>query len=263
MSDVVNEQKVRDMVRGLGDVEPNSAFRERVKRSFVSGVVGHGSDEREQRRYHLFMPLALAASLALLVGLANHYSGPRWALNRVGGTGQLVVDGHTVAPPIGGARAPLRPNALIHTTGGAEADLVCGELAALRIPSGAELTVPTAPGRWLGRLSNCTLRNGEVRLTTSPKFAGTRLLIHTDIATIEVTGTTLAAFAGSDSTCLCVLEGSARMMDREGASTRVDAGHRLTLFRDSRMPARAEEILPMERMKLEMMRDDAGATLGH
>jgi ferric-dicitrate binding protein FerR (iron transport regulator) len=261
-------EETREMLRGLRDEKPDPEYRERVRRSFVSGGVsleragtaaalgGRGAHQ-ERWRARLVVWLALAATIAPGVWLGNANMGPHWVLHRVTDVGQVLLDGR----PLNQERdlgVRLRPGALLTTSGDAEADLACGDLAVLRVPSGTELAVPTPLGRWFRRSSTCELRRGEARVATTSHFVGAKLSIRTNLAVIEVTGTTLAVFAGQDSTCLCVLEGSATMIDRGGTRSSVAAGNRVTLFQDARAPRR-EAILPMERMKLQMMRDDAAA----
>jgi ferric-dicitrate binding protein FerR (iron transport regulator) len=95
---------------------------------------------------------------------------------------------------------------------------------------------------------------GEVRFVTGPGFAGHRLDIHAPAARALVTGTTFAVITNADTTCVCVLDGTVTMEGVDGVREAVKAGTRRTVFRATGR-AYAEEILPMERMKLQMLQD--------
>jgi len=77
-------------------------------------------------------------------------------------------------------------------------------------------------------------------------------------ARIHAVGTTFAVIASPESTCVCVLEGEVRMEGVGGPAEVVTAGTRRTLF-TGRDEVVDEEIFPMERMKLEMLRDRVSA----
>jgi len=131
-------------------------------------------------------------------------------------------------------------------------DYVMNDHLSVQLAPESEMTVPEWPRRWLGSTASCEVTYGEARFTTGPSYSS-RLLVTSPLATIEVTGTTLAVISGQDSSCVCVLDGEVVMTDTDGTAHVVEAGTRRTVFREA--PAHVMEILPMERMKLEMHRD--------
>jgi ferric-dicitrate binding protein FerR (iron transport regulator) len=102
---------------------------------------------------------------------------------------------------------------------------------------------------------------GEARFTTGPDYPGVKLRIEGPSAMVDVVGTTLAVIVDGEETCVCVLEGEAMMMHRmTGDMAKVPSGMRRVV--DMSGNAVEEEITPMERMKLDMLRSAASEHLG-
>ena len=95
---------------------------------------------------------------------------------------------------------------------------------------------------------------------TGPDFSRGVLRFDAPDAAIEVRGTTLAVICEPDATCLCVLDGTAAMIDREGRVESVAPGTRRTVYRDGRAPL-VEAIRPMEQMKLDMLANQGDSLL--
>lgn len=258
------EEKARREVRALSQPVPASDYRERMKRAFADGTIDSALEppRAPSRRAGLWswgVGLAAAAALLLAVNFLNR--GPAWEVAQVTGEGEILVDARAFDAAGGGPTAEsITPGATVHASGEAQIDLICPGTIALQLPPGTRVTIPNSPGRWFGRESRCELTQGELRLVTGPSFPGARLLIAAPHAEIEITATTVAVIAGADSTCLCVLDGTAKMTRLDGSVETVAAGNRLTVFTAARDPFE-EEILPMERMKLQMLQDQAGPTL--
>jgi ferric-dicitrate binding protein FerR (iron transport regulator) len=72
-------------------------------------------------------------------------------------------------------------------------------------------------------------------------------------AVVDVTGTVFAVFRNSEGSCVCVLEGTVRMQHDAGAAEVLPLRRRLIPAQGE--PPREEPIRAMERMKLEMLRD--------
>ncbi len=229
------------------------AFRSRLRDEFVRGVVAPPSGRRARtwRRLARWLPAAAAAVLAVLVA-SNAGEAPR--VVRTTGDGDVRVDGRPEPALRGGAPArPLRPGARLHVPAGTELDLEWPGIARLQVPGGTELTIPRGPGRWFGRSCEIALEAGELRLTTLRRFEPARIAVRTPEARAIVTGTTLAVMRLADATCVCVLEGRVGMA-AGGSTAIVHPGTRRSVFRDGRAPL-VEPILPMEEMKLGMLRD--------
>ena len=201
----------------------------------------------------------IAAALLLVAGPLN--LGPAWKLTAATGTGTATIDGHLV--PLGAPAAlahRLHPGAEVVLPPEAQLDLELPGIAVMQITGGTRATVPGHRGRWFGRSVTASLTSGELRLSTGPAFAGTRLTVVTPRARAVVTGTTLAVLCNRDTSCVCVFEGRVAMIGGVGSDT-VRAGFRRTVFPDGRQPL-LEPIRPMEAMKLGMLREAAHRTLG-
>jgi hypothetical protein len=204
--------------------------------------------------------LAAAAVLAGFFLVLNRP--PAWEFAGTAGEGHVRVGDTRFPASEAGDRLPdlLRPGATIRIEGEAMLDIRVAGTFAVQMAPGSQMTVPTAPGRWIGRAAEGRVDEGEVRFVTGPRFAGASLKIGAPRANVHVTGTTFAVIASRDSTCVCVLDGAVTFERHGGDSRVVEAGMRRTIFADRDEPL-DEEIYAMERMKLQMLRDQAGAAL--
>ena len=257
------ERAVQERLRALPDAAPDPAFRDRLRGEFVSGTIAEAPGDRKARILP-FPPAVFAlAAAAVLAGLFLVINRPSpWQLAGASGEGHVRVGDVRFPTSEAGVRLPalLRSGVSIHTEGEAQIDLMVDGTLAIQMAPGSQLTVPAAPGRWLGRSTAGRVESGEVRFVTGPRFAGSRLAIGAPLATVHVTGTTFAVISSSDSTCVCVLDGAVTLEEHDGSTRSVEAGMRRTVFSAAADPL-DEEIYPMERMKLEMLRDQAGAAL--
>ena len=246
MTEERHDARVRDALQDVNAPPPDPAFRARLKREFASGDVrpalpdaSSTAGQRPRGRIvSIAVTVAAAASILLAVALERRARARSWVETSEPGGGARV---HTAGERIATGPEETR-------------DLRCGDWVVLQLAPSSEVELPGAPGRLLARTSTGAVWVGELRVVTGRAFAGTTLRLEAACGTVVVTGTTLAVIAGPDSTCLCVLEGRARIVARTGEATAVSEGRRATLFADGRRPVE-EEIFPMERMKLEMLRD--------
>ena len=151
----------------------------------------------------------------------------------------------------------LEPGTLIAVSGdmSAEFHLQVEDDFTLVAIAGAEFTVPLPAQR--GRRS-FRVDMGEVRIATLPGLLGEAIEIGAPGTRVDVMGTTLAVIADTASTCVCLLDGNAMMMMKDGGMTKLDPGMRRIMHMD---PAVPDEIVPIfgnERMKLEMLRTAVG-----
>jgi ferric-dicitrate binding protein FerR (iron transport regulator) len=253
------ETRARDAIRGLERPRAATAFRERLKRDFVTGRIGEqrvlelplGWHRRLAWRLAL-APVALAA-LAMTVVLANR--GPAWTILAIAGDGVAVVDRAPVPLAHGeelGRR--LHPGAHLTVPVAAEVELASAGGMVIQVTGGTEFTLPASPGRWFGRRVVGALQGGEVRVTTGPGFRGARLRLDTPEATVEVTGTTLAVICEPAGTCVCVYDGVVKVGARGAAAASVPGGRRRFVFNDGRPPELAD-IRPVENQSLGAFRD--------
>ena len=249
------EDRAFDALRGSQPPQAEPAFQERLRRSFASGSLQPSL--RPDRSRAMTWAAGVAAAAAVVVVLMLN-AGPRWTLDGVTGSGTLSVDGRELAAhDLAAIRRAVHPGARVRTRADVQVDLRLPGLLTLQIAPGSEATIPTSPNRWFARRTRGGVIAGEVRVVTATRFRGATLSLSTAEARIEVSGTTFAVIRDSISSCVCVLEGEVAMSG-PGASERVSAGTRRTLFRDGRPPL-VEPIRPMEVMKLTMLRERAEA----
>jgi len=254
------EARARDAVRALPPPAADAAFRARLKADFVAGsiappvraatIVPLRSAFTWRRA---FVPLAAAAAAVLVIaGVLNR--GAPWHLMAVAGDGVAVVDG--VPVPLGHADELARrlvPGARVRVPETATVELASMGTLAIQLTPGTDLTVPAVPGRWWARRVAAEIRSGEIRVTSGRRFKGARLAIETPAASVELSGTTLAVICDPEGTCVCVLEGHARVGPRGGAMMSVPGGMRRFVFLDARAPELAT-MREIEHVKLGEMR---------
>jgi ferric-dicitrate binding protein FerR (iron transport regulator) len=254
-----DETRVLERIRISSAPTAGGAFRERLKREFVSGDFGERRGILplpQRRRTHRVRWMAglAAAAAAMILTLALNQA-PRWTALPGAGSGTVVVDG--VALPIGdaaGLTRHLRPGSRLVLRGTKDLDLVSSGLLALQLSPGTEVVLPTPPGRWFGRAARGSVDRGHLRITTGRHFDGSRLAITTPDATVHVTGTTLAVIAEPTGTCVCVLEGTAHVRPHRGTMTPVPPGTRCEVARGD-ASSHSGEIRVAERPKLLDLRD--------
>jgi ferric-dicitrate binding protein FerR (iron transport regulator) len=265
-----DDQRARHALHDAPPPRSDDDFRARVKKDFVSGaieVTGTREARGRARRKSLRLPsygprvragtwvaagAAAAAAIVLVVGTLNQ--GPDWWVTGVRGEGMMTVDGQPVALTDRDAmRRLLVPGAEIALPKGAELDLCSDGTVALQLSTGASITLPPPPARWIGRDMELHARAGEIRFTTGPRFPGVDLWVHTPIAAIEVTGTTLAVIVQGNGTCVCVLEGTAKVGKlADGLPTDmqpVTGGNLRFIYKGDR-PSAMDEMRPWERTRL-------------
>jgi len=253
------ETRAREAVRGLERPRADAAFRERLKRDFVTGRIGEQRVLELPLAWHrrLAWRLALApvafAALAMTAVLANR--GPAWTVLAIAGDGVAVVD-RTPVPLTHGEelRRRLHPGARLTVPAAAEIEIANTGGMVIQVTAGTEFTLPASPGRWFGRQVAGAVRHGEIRVTTGPAFRGARLRVDTPEAMIDVAGTTLAVICEPVGTCVCVYDGVVQVGARGAVAESVPSGRRRFVFNDGRAPELAD-IRPMEIQKLGMFRE--------
>jgi ferric-dicitrate binding protein FerR (iron transport regulator) len=259
------EARAREALRALAPARAEPAFRERLKRDFVTGRIG----ERRALEWPVAWPRRLAWRLALapaalaLIAIAMWTTdrGPGWAVLAARGEGEARVNGTPV--PLASREAlarGLRPGTRLSVPAGASLELASASGLVIEITGGTELIVPGTPGRWLRRRVSGALRHGEVRVTTGPAFAGALLRLGTPEAVVEVTGTTLAVICEPAGTCVCVYEGVVKVGPPGAGMEPVPQGRRRYVFKDGRPPESAA-IRPVEGVALARFRDGRRAYL--
>ena len=254
--DTLTERVQRALQRAQRPVA-DASYRSRLRAAFVSRSI---PERRATRSWPLLRApwprvaaSLIAAAAAMIVVLLSN-AGPAWRLRTASGSGSLRVDGRVLdlASSDEISRA-LHGGARIELPADAQLDLELPGVAVFQLVGGSRLVLPANPGRWFTREVTGSLDTGEVRITTGPRFHGTRLAVDTPEMRAIVTGTTLAVLRQPDASCVCVLEGAVVMSGHASAPDTVHAGFRRQVFRDGRAPL-LEPIRPMEIMKLQMLR---------
>ena len=252
-----------------GGHTPDPAYRERMKFAFASGAIespaGRASkarptvfpfpwgDGRRSPGWRYTVAAAAAIFVVVLAGILNQ--GPSWRITGMRGAGTVQLDGKPVSvadASMLGKRVPA--GVRVEVTDGAELDLRAGGIMALQCTSGTDLILPPPPPRWFARRSALHVQQGEIRVSTGPKFKGASLSITTPDAALAVTGTTFAVILEPTGTCVCVFEGMVRVGPREGPGAPVTGGNRRYVFRDGR-PMEDAAMRDVEHVKLGEFRD--------
>ncbi|UCG51075.1 MAG: hypothetical protein JSW58_12850 [Candidatus Latescibacterota bacterium] len=245
-----NEKDVSKWVRELPPATPDPDFRERLRAAFASGQLepsrpGKIDDVRGltvNRWWRWAVPAAAAAVVLFAVLLLNR--GPALRVAEVVGTADVRIDGQTLdLDDIDALNSMVRSGAEIEVPPGTTVDLAAHDVVLYEVVGGTRMTLPRTPGRWFDRAAVCTLYVGELRLKTGSRFAGSQLRVYTPEGIVEVTGTLLSVQCDSGGTCVCVLEGIARVGVDEDDLEPVEPGYRKIMLRDGTV-----EIIPVKPM---------------
>jgi hypothetical protein len=233
------ELRLQQAIRGLGDVSPEEAFQERLRAQFISGEIDAQDEEGtadnvvplkrggNRRRWLAAAIPALAAIFAFLILSGDD---PSWTLRSVTGTGSIQVNGQTVdAADFEQLENLVEAGARFELPATAELELVLGEVMVFGIIRDSDVTIPAELGD-LETIYTATVDHGELLVKTGPAFAGEDLLILTSEGRIELTGTTIAVNKGDGFTCVCVLEGTAKIGKDIADLEEVSAGNRKVKF---------------------------------
>jgi len=261
-----DESRARDAVRALPQAAADPAFRARLGQQFVSGAFAPAPARARRLPWHrrpmTHWTLAAAAAVAMVAGFLVLNQGPAWHALSAHGTGIAVVDGRRV--PLGaGANLDqiFRPGTRVLLPDGADVTLRAGDQMLMQILPGSDITVPSVPGRWIGRSGIGEVRAGELRITTGAAFHGGWLALATPDARVQVTGTTLAVISEPTGTCVCVLEGVARVGPDARSMEPVTPGTRGYVYADGR-PMLHAAMRPEETPALGALREAGRSMLG-
>lgn len=235
------QERAREQLRALASPAVDPAFRERLKAQFVAGTIpesehfSRGRATRAARRawMRIGVPLAAAAALVLMIGVLNQ--GPSWSM--IEGEGRASIDGVPVSlDDSEQVDELLHEGAVVEMDADSRACFLQGRVVLAELTPRARVTLPNAPGRWLGKQMEGTVHSGIVRWVTGPAFPGSRLAIATPESEVEVTGTSFTLMCTEGGTCVCVLEGDVKVTDEIAGSDMVTGGERKTVFRTGARP---------------------------
>jgi ferric-dicitrate binding protein FerR (iron transport regulator) len=249
-------QDIQRRVRELPAVEADADFRERLRSAFAEGRLEAEARSRPQEEppprdaragrkprfawWHWMIPAAAAAVILIVVGTLNR--APELRVAQVTGHGDVRVDGSSI--PLDDSRAlgeSIRPGIEIEMPEDAVIDLLAGDVILFEVTGGTRMSIPAVPNRWFGRVVECSLSVGEMRIKTGKGFPGSELLVMTPEGRVEISGTMVSIERSPGVTCVCVVEGIAHVgTDREDMQP-VQPGYRKVMFGDGEA-----KIIPIE-----------------
>jgi hypothetical protein len=238
------ERRIQDAMRSSDDVRADPAFRDRLKRGFVEGTISEPAapvEDRVQRRSRWWWVLAPAAAAALLFALLVPRAEPEWIVETSAGAGRIEIDGRSV--PLSDeallARA-VKPGGRVRLPDDASIDVRLGDVLILALDKGSDVTLPALPDRDSRGPLISEVHDGELRIKTGPGFEGTELHILTAESRTEIVGTVISVYKGDGYTCVCVLQGTARIGADEALLEEIPSGMLKVMFDDGSPPIVAE-----------------------
>lgn len=234
------EERIAALIRNLPEVKADEGFRDRLRSEFSKGAFGAAeapaTDTAPPSRPRWWMWVAPAAAV-LVAALILVNRGPAASVLEVTGeVRNLSGDAPRIVQP----GQNLAAGSKIEVPENGSLDLIVRGTALYELAGGTRMSLPASPGKWFNRAVSCTLSAGEIRLITGPNFSGSELRVFTPEGIVEVTGTLLSIQASSMGTCVCVVEGTARVGVDEEDLQEVSSGFRKIMLRDGTL-----EIIPL------------------
>jgi hypothetical protein len=253
------ERQLGDSLRALGEVRADEAFRARLRGQFVAGTIPESEStggpvasdavvppiRALPRRRSLPRPWAMAALPAIAAALVLIFLGggePHWRVLDVRGDGDVTVAGRAVSAADRGAVASAMDSGVrVTLPEGVELDLALGDVMVLGAAAATDFELPRAPSGSPVRYE-VRVHRGDLMFKSGPDFPGREMMLSTTEGRIEITGTTVAVYKDDEVTCVCVLEGTARIGRDDSHMEPIPAGMRKVMFADGREPL----IIPIE-----------------
>jgi ferric-dicitrate binding protein FerR (iron transport regulator) len=257
------EGRLEAALRGLGEVRADEEFRAGLRARFTAGTLETAAPSAESvdadptvsappaevrplpRRRRGPRPWAMAALPAIAAVLALVIfggGGPRWRLLTISGEGDVTVADRTVSAADRGDLTDLMvPGSRVALSDDVTLDLALGDVMVLGAAGGTEFVLPAKPGGSPPRYAVRVVR-GDLMFKSGPGFAGRALELSTTEGLVEITGTTVAVYKDDEVTCVCVLEGTARIGRDPSRMDAIPEGMRKVMFADGREPL----VVPIE-----------------
>jgi ferric-dicitrate binding protein FerR (iron transport regulator) len=238
---IEQERWTRDAIRSTGDVCADEAFRERLKREFKSGTISEPTvqaQETESRGFPRWTWLLVpAAAAVVIIAVLLPSAAPTWSVASVHGEGQVEIDGQLLSTGDHDlvARA-LLDGGRVRVPEGVFLDLRLDDRLILSLDHGADVTLPAPAKRGAEQPLISEIRDGELRIKTGPGFPGTTMRFLTSEGLTEIVGTIISVYKGDGYTCICVLEGTARVGTDEASLEDVPPGMLKIMFGDEMEP---------------------------
>jgi ferric-dicitrate binding protein FerR (iron transport regulator) len=234
------EERARESIRKLDQVKADARFEERLEERFVGGAFAAATLPGRRTGAPVaaapWLGFAAAAAILVAAGLVLN-GGLNWSLNAVSGSGVMTVDGTGYsAAETETLPKRLAAGALVETDAQAGFEFLVPGVLVIEVMPGSRVMAPTIPNRWWGRSVEFGVATGEARLMTGPAFPGTELTVVTPEGTVLVTGTTIAVNRDESGTCVCVLNGTARIGTGPDDMEDVPSGMRKVMPSDGSAP---------------------------
>jgi ferric-dicitrate binding protein FerR (iron transport regulator) len=240
----MSEDLEREALRCL-ETEPVPAptvdARERARAAFLDGR----AQPRGTRRLRTFVPLAAAAAAVALYWLGS-WPTAHWSVATAEraelGDGTPLIEATTFR------------HAAVRTLIDGELDARLGDFIRVLVGPDAEVELPPAAGRWIGRRRLLRVEAGDIFATTGGRKLPFELVIETAETRTRILGTTFAVRCNELGTCVCLLEGRIEVAAPDGGSrTELLPDGRVQFFEDGRPPM-LQPLSPAERRMLEELR---------
>jgi ferric-dicitrate binding protein FerR (iron transport regulator) len=246
----INETTLSQWIRELPPKEADPAFRAKLRADFAAGRLSEVARDEADRGAAISLSrwmrwaAPVAAVVVVLLAFVTLNRGPALRVADVTGVGEVVIDGERIAADdIGTLGERIDSGSDIEVSSDVTLDLTAGDIALYELVAGTQMTIPPSPGRWFGRAVACSLFVGEVRIKTGRDFAGTELSVYTPDGMVVVSGTLLSIQCDAGGTCVCVLQGTARVGVDENDLEAVEPGFRKIMLRDGTV-----DIIPVKPM---------------
>lgn len=238
---MTDERKIKEAIRSTGDVRADASFRERLKEEFRSGNIAEVASRPDGAAVRTWPRLAWllvpAAAVVVLVALLVPRSATTWSVQAIRGEGQIEIDGQAISsgtPEL--VAAALRSGARIRVPEGLSVDVRLDDVMILEFAGGTDATVPAEPAGDSGNTVIGTVHDGELRIKTGPGFPGSELRVMTPESLTVIVGTIVSVYKGDGYTCVCVLEGTARVGIDDTDLEDVPHDHLKYFFEDGEEP---------------------------
>ncbi|HET9232688.1 MAG TPA: FecR domain-containing protein [Candidatus Eisenbacteria bacterium] len=258
------EERVRNAVQALPPPAAHPAFRNRLRREFATGKFEPRSRPVIPRAtaWFTWRWAAAATAILLVIGFAFVNQGPDWRVMTVEGTGNVIVNGTTLAlSDQRGMERALRRGGRVSVPEGSQLTLLSPKTVLVQVAPQSEVTLPVPSGRWFRRTMKASVTRGEARLMTGADFHGRVMTIDTPAGTTILTGTLVSVVTDGTFTCVCVAEGTAQAGKSPTSMEFVPRDMRKVMFADKRpsvmLPIEAEHATGLATLLREHAKDIA------
>jgi ferric-dicitrate binding protein FerR (iron transport regulator) len=219
------EDAFLDRLADLTAEAPGAPARQRARLAFLTAVGSEAPPPPprvSRRRHALVLALAAAAIAAVTLLLPER---EHW---RARIDGAMLLDGRAFVPGDEARLAAELAGSGTLETALAPLRLTVGALDLELLP-GTRLRVPVLPPLDGATTLDLELAHGELFLRTSARWSGNPIVVRTPVADVMLHGTTVGVLADELGTCVCVVDGTARVLSPNLAGFAREVGERSIL----------------------------------